>query len=255
MITPYGGDRAGPHSLTEYTKSVPPGWRPGDHNYPLKKYLENLEMWHHITDVEPEKVAVLAAGRLQGRTGTLAKELTITKQDGTVLRGLPALAFTGEAATTGPTGQRVAATPNGLQALGRMLKTKYGATDQDQQSVDLDDFLDLRRGRHTLQDYLIEFEHRYDKAGSSSGLVINEVGRSHMLLKHCQIDGRTRGQLMLLVNHDLNRYDDIFSHLQRIAKSDSVPGVSSNNTYAGDVGPPCGEASYPEQPYEEEDEK
>ena len=123
-ITPYGGDRAGPHALTENTKSVPPGWRPGDHNYLLKKYLENLEMWHHITDVEPEKVAVLAAGRLQGRTGTLAKELTITKQDGTVLRGLPALAFTGEAATTGPTGQRVAATPNGLQALGRMLKQK-----------------------------------------------------------------------------------------------------------------------------------
>ena len=56
---------------------------------------------------------------------------------------------------------------------------------------------------------------------------------------------------MLLVNHDLNRYDDIISHLQRMAKSDSVPGVSSNATYAGDVGP-SDEASYLEQPYEED---
>ena len=230
---------------------MPPGWRPGDSNYPLKKYLEKLELWNHITDVEPEKIAPLAAGRLQGRVHTLALGLTITKQDGSVLRGLPALAFTGERAAAGPNGQALAATPSGLQALTALLQRKYGATDQDQQSIDLDDFLDLRRGRHTLQDYLIEFEHRYDKAGSSSGLVINDVGRSHMLLKYCQIDGRT-AQIMLLVNHNLARYDDIFGHLSRIAKSDSVPGVSSNTTFAGDVGP-SDEASYPEQPYEDDE--
>ena len=85
-------------------------------------------------------------------------------------------------------------------------------------------------------EYLIEFEHRYDKAQTSSGLVINDVGRSHMLLKFCHVDGRTKSQIMLLVGHDLSRYADIFGHLHRMAKSDSVPGVSSNSTFAGETG-------------------
>ena len=102
-----------------------------------------------------------------------------------------------------PADPQHAATPTGLQALINSLNLKYGATVQDQQSVDLDDFLELRRGRHTLMEYLIEYEHRYDRAQTSSGLQINEVGRSHMLLKYCQIDGRTKANIMLQVNHDL----------------------------------------------------
>ena len=90
-------------------------------------------------------------------------------------------------------------------------------------------------------EYLIEFEHRYDKACTSSGLAINDVGKSHNLLKHCLIDTRARANIMLLVGHDLNRYNDIHGHLLRIAKSDSVPGTSSNSTYAGDVAHDDGE--------------
>ena len=236
-----GGGPAGQMKLDQYSEKIPLGWQPGLSWYPAKRYLDLLELWHRLTDLAPEKVGIAAAGRLQGRMNTLALELTITKQDGTVLRGINALAHPGERAATGQP-----ASPSGLQAIANIIRSKYGATDQDQQGVDLDDFLDLRRNRHSLLEYLIEYEHRYDRARTSSGLRINEVGLSHMLLKYCQMDGRTKANIMLLVNHDLRQYRAIFDHLQRIAKTDSVPGVSSNITYAGDTGPNDGNEEYDE---------
>ena len=44
--------------LEHYTKTTPPGWRPGDPQYPVKRYLELLELWHALTDIEPAKVGV-----------------------------------------------------------------------------------------------------------------------------------------------------------------------------------------------------
>ena len=72
-----------------------------------------------------------------------------------------------------------------------------------------------------------------------------------MLLKRRQIDSTTKTNIMLLVSHDLNRYDDTSAHLQRTAKSDSVPGVSSNQTVAGDDGHGDGDSHH--EDYAEED--
>ena len=104
--------------------------------------------------------------------------MTITEQDGTILNGDAALAHPGEEAGVG--GQPPA-TASGLQTLIRLLNQHYGAEAQDQQAQDLDDFFDLRRGRHSLLECLIEFEHRYDHARTSSGLTINHVGLSHII--------------------------------------------------------------------------
>ena len=83
-------------ALDASSKSTPAGWRAGDSNYPLKRFLELLEVWKHLTDLEAEKVAIAVASRLVGRVQTLALSLTITKQDQSVLRGCAALAFQGE---------------------------------------------------------------------------------------------------------------------------------------------------------------
>ena len=83
--------------------------------------------------------------------------MTIRKQDGTELTGDAALAHPGEAAGVGGVPP---ATLSGLQSLIRTLQNKYGTESQDQQAQDIDDFLDLRRGRHSLLEYLIEFDHR-----------------------------------------------------------------------------------------------
>ena len=156
--------------LDQYTKACPPGWRLGLAHYPLKRFLDLLRLWYRLTDFDNTQVGPAVAGRLQGRPFTLATEMTIRKQDGTELTGDAALAHPGEAAGVGGV---PAATLSGLQSLIRTLQNKYGTESQDQQAQDINDFLDLRRGRHSLLEYLIEFDHRYDHDRTSSGLTIN----------------------------------------------------------------------------------
>ena len=124
-------------------------------------------------------------------------------QDGAILVGDAALAFAGEPAAQN--GQ-IPATISGFQALVAMLTKNYGAEAQDQAAQDIDDFLELRRGQKDLNSYLVEFDYRYDHAKQSSGLVINEVGLSHLLFKYCGLDQTTKAHLKMQVNFDLRRY-------------------------------------------------
>ena len=136
------GDGPGGLPLDQYTKTCPPGWRLGVRNYPIKRYIDLLKLWYHLTDFTSAQCGPAAAGRLIGRPFALVTEgMSVTKQDGAVLRGEVALAHGGE-----PASQTAAATPNALNALMAILRTKYGTEAQDQQSVDIDDFLDLKRG-------------------------------------------------------------------------------------------------------------
>ena len=93
----------------------------------------------------------------------------------------------------------------------RMHSEKYGAADQGQQAQDIDDFHDLRRVRHSLPDYLIEFEHRYDHARTSSGFMLNDVGRIHLPLKCSMVDAQTKSNFRLLINKDLRRFDELYA--------------------------------------------
>ena len=137
-----------------------------------------------------------------------------------------ALAHPGEQAT-----QHVPATVSGFQALVSMLTNNYGAEAQDQAAQDIDDFLELRRGQKDLNSYLVEVEYRYDHAKQSSGLVINDVGLSHLLFKYCGLDVTTKAHLKMQVNFDLRRYPAIKASMQTSAKSISIPIVSANQTY------------------------
>ena len=63
------------------------------------------------------------------------------------------------------------------------------------------------------------------------------------------VDATTNTQIRLLVNNDLSKYDEIRCHWTRIAKSAAAPAVSSNTTFAGDVGDYDDEAdTWPEDP-------
>ena len=135
------GDGQSGLPLDQYTKACPPGWRLGLHDYPLKRYLDLLRLWYRLTDFDKEQVGPAVAGRLVGRPFTLATEMTITRQDGTVLQGDAALAPPGEEAGVGNTPP---ASPSGLNALIRLLQQNYGTESQDQQAQDIDDFFDLR---------------------------------------------------------------------------------------------------------------
>ena len=51
-------------SLKEYRKDVPPGWMPGQPDYPLTLFFEKLKIWYRIYDGPDEAVGPLVAGRL-----------------------------------------------------------------------------------------------------------------------------------------------------------------------------------------------
>ena len=72
------GDNSGT-PLQQYTMATPPGWRAGHSDYPLKRYIELLEIWTTITDVEQPKIGAVVAGRLVGRVQSHALNLVITK--------------------------------------------------------------------------------------------------------------------------------------------------------------------------------
>ena len=54
-------------ALDEYSKSVPPGWMPGIHGYPLKLYVEKFDLWKRQTNVAEEEIGVTTVGRLKNK--------------------------------------------------------------------------------------------------------------------------------------------------------------------------------------------
>ncbi len=146
---------------------------------------------------------------------------TVTTQNGTVLRGDAALTHKGE--LVDPTAG-AAATEGGLQTLLRELTRRYDA------------FLDLRRGRLPLLEYITEHEYTLDEANHLSGFELNAVGRSWFLLKHAGLDQARHDQLLLLIGQDLTRYEVLKQHLERIAKAAqpaTLPGPSGYHAREG----------------------
>jgi len=151
----------------------------------------------------------------------LANALRFTLPDGRTLVGDEALAYPGADPQIDPnTGAILTpAVANGLQALLRILTAAYGA-DADQTAVStLDRFFSLRRNRLSLLEYLNEHDYLYGEAVAIGGLALNEVGRSHFLLKHAGLPKDKQEHILLLVNQDLRQYNAIKNHLERMAKA------------------------------------
>eukprot|EP00971_Amphidinium_carterae_P348964 6490767-Amphidinium_carterae.1 len=139
-------------SLESSKKDVPPGWRPGLHRYPFSRYLERVRLWVCTTDMRAGQQGPALASRLEGRPKDIALSLRVVNRQGNALTGAEALAFEGAvaipAAADGAAAQP--AIPSGGQQLLRELERVYGADTQQQQTVTIDQFLDLRRGRDHL---------------------------------------------------------------------------------------------------------
>ena len=64
LVTMLGDVRGLP--LDEYSRSVPPGWKPHLNSYPLKDYNDKLKLWLRMTDIETVQVGPTLVGRLKG---------------------------------------------------------------------------------------------------------------------------------------------------------------------------------------------
>ena len=60
--------------LDEYTASMPLGWKTDIDGYPLRLYIDKLQLWWKQADMEASQAAVLIAGRLKGTAGRLRLE-------------------------------------------------------------------------------------------------------------------------------------------------------------------------------------
>ena len=79
-------------SLDEFTKQVPPGWRPGLQRYSFRRYIQKLTLWWRFADVQEHSAGLLIAARLQGLAFEIAVALRI-ECDGVVHTGDAALAL------------------------------------------------------------------------------------------------------------------------------------------------------------------
>ena len=54
-------------ALEEFTKFIPPGWRPGLRTYTFTDYMQKLRLWWSFCEVNETSVGPLVAARLKGQ--------------------------------------------------------------------------------------------------------------------------------------------------------------------------------------------
>ena len=77
--------------LEEFSRNVPPGWKPHQFNYPLRLYLEKLRLWLRTTDLDSGAVGPTVVGRLKGSAYRVAMKIRAHRQHGEVLTGVAAI--------------------------------------------------------------------------------------------------------------------------------------------------------------------
>eukprot|EP00974_Lingulodinium_polyedra_P029604 2852034-Lingulodinium_polyedra.AAC.1 len=202
--------------LYEFTRTLPPGWKPGIRDYSFKTYLTRLDLWWRITEFTEEQAGPMVASRLQGTAYTVAMNLR-TARDGIEYIGIAALALPPVAAD--PT-HGTPALLSGLQLLLARLTEDFQIHEQDFSTIILDQLFDHRRGHSTLAQYITEHRLYMDEAQQHAGLMMGPVGRSHMLLKYSGLPQRRIDDIKLQIQGDLTRYEELLAILMRIAKSE-----------------------------------
>ena len=114
------------------------------------------------------------------------------------------------------------------------LQTDFGIHDQDQSTICLDSFFDLRRepGRMSLSQYLADWRLLYDEAEELAGLSINNIGKTHLFLRQSGLNPTAVANFKLQINGDLNRFEDLFQIIGRFAKHEDQSYASSTPSLA-----------------------
>ena len=139
-----------PLSLKQYTKDIPPGWRP--RSYPIREYREALEIWSRLTRLEQDQLGAAVMSRLEGPALRAAQDLRIQRLDGAgnvvAHRGIEAVSLPRVAAQYDGRGQEVVPVQHsGIKVLQDRLFEMYGLDDQDLAWTSLDRFFTFRQGQ------------------------------------------------------------------------------------------------------------
>lgn len=207
--------------LQEFRREIPPGWAPGDSSYPLKLYMEKLQLWYKTTTLEDEVVGPMVAGRLHGRAAQVAMTLRVPRPDGAYDVGPEALSRLSVDEVLDPVTGAVVQQPiaSGVQYLITALRQTFGQQDQDLATNALDKFFSLSRTsqKMTLAEYAMEFDVRYDEAHDRAGLQLNDVGKFYIWFKHSGLSPKTVDDIKLQVGGDYTRFQDARSLALRMS--------------------------------------
>ena len=209
--------------LQEYRREIPPGWQPGDSNYPLRAYFDRLRLWYRIASLDDELIGPTIAGRLYGRAHRVAMSLRVPRPDGSFDTGDAALVRLEVDEVRDPaTGLLLQAhIPSGVQFLTSALRTAFGQQDQDLATQSLERFFNLARGKLSLQEFSVEFDARFDEASDRAGLQMNEVARFFLFFKGSGLSSKQVDDIKLQVAGDYTRFAEARTLALRLSNNKS----------------------------------
>ena len=217
--------------LETFTKSTPPGWDPGQSDtYPLRAYVERLRLFTRMTDLRNDQLGPAIAGRLKGRAFHLAMAMSFTcPRTGKVVNSDEVLAFEGYAPEMDAAGNMLPGADGGVKQLLDILRAKYGAEEQKVSTRSIDLFEELyRHDRMTLLEYLNEFDYRYSQAEQLANYAINNIGKTHRLLKGARVHKEMIDIVLSKVDYDKTKYDEIYGLLMKKAKTTEPTQIPSH---------------------------
>lgn len=236
-------------ALDSFTKTTPPGWKPGVRTYPLKRYLQLLQLWSRQTECNEEAFGPTIAGRLRGIAFQFAMAVSRERLDLSLgirrtMVGPELLSQASHVAWTDGAGNHHGKASNGGRVLIEAITVEYGVHDKDQAVASLDSYFKLTRANGTLESYITMSELTFEEARAQAGLELNAVGRSYFLLRGANISDRQIFDFKLRIDGDSSRYQDLRGILSRLADAtdtayqQTVPALSSQFHASGDHGSP-----------------
>ena len=232
----FGTDRM---PLDAFSKSTPPGWAPKVKKYPFRRYAQLLRLWQLQTDLAEEAIGPAICGRLKGVAFQFALSLSAERLDlnsGMTVQ-MVALELFAEPAhgprTNPATNAQYGAEPSGAAYLCTRLQERFSAEDQDLQWSALEGFFELFRGSASIEDFLNLHDLALQDATQSTGLVMNDTGRSYFLLRGAQLSASQHWDIRLRLNGDLTDYNGLRRLMQRMYMDAELPRNSTIPAMAG----------------------
>ena len=154
---------------------VPPTWSlERDKSYPLRTYIQDLEIWSAATDLQAERMAPAVVLRLTGAARNIVREIPVD-----LLRDGQDYFDAG--------GNQLHR--SGMQVLVRVLQQRYGALPQEQQIFAVSELMTFHRSHHETTDEMLA---RWDvimfRAIEQGGVqAFNPVIRAWIILTHLKI--------------------------------------------------------------------
>jgi len=164
------------HNLGLANGRIPPTWSlESDRRYPLRKYVQDLDLWVRATDLPIERQGPAVALRL---TGTVRE----------MIREMPAEMISIGQDVVDAVGN-IIEHRTGIQCLVRALNNRFGALDQEVQIYNVSELMTFQRHAHESTDEMLSrFDITMFRATDAGNLApFNPVIRSWLVLSHLKI--------------------------------------------------------------------